>query len=74
MTQASDFLDSQLVDGTSNQINDVNFYLEKVTESTGYVGETSKNGNEVMIYSDGSIIIRIDDEASEYNSIEEYRG
>ena len=73
MTQASDFLNTQLVDGTSNQIDNVNIYLDEVTQAKGYNGETEKNGNEVMIFGDGSVIVRINDEGFEYADLEDYR-
>ncbi len=72
MTQASNFLSTQLVDGTSNQIDDTNLYLENVTEAKGYSGETEKFGNEVMLFCDGSLIVRIDDEGFDYSDIEDY--
>jgi hypothetical protein len=71
-TNAAKFLASQTVFGTCNQIDDVNKYLDDVLLSDDYAGETEKNGNEVMLFGDGSILVRIDDEAFDYPDIEKY--
>lgn len=73
MTHANDFLMTQVVDGTSNQLNSPTDYLDAVVECSNYIGESEKNGNEVMTFKDGSIIVRIEDEAFDYNSEEDYR-
>jgi len=73
MTQASDFLSSQVIDGTANQLESVPDYLNMVVDAVGYIGESENNGNEVMTFSDASVIIKIDDEASDYDREEDYR-
>ena len=71
---AHNFLDLHLVNGTCNQIDDVSVYLDAVVLHSTYVGETEKNGNEVLTFQDGSVLVRIDDEAFAYNDLTEYRG
>lgn len=73
MTQATDYLDVHLVEGTSNQVKDVTAYLDGIYKEPKFVEETSKNGNEVMIFKDESVLVRIDDEVFDYAKIEEYR-
>ncbi len=73
MTQATNFLGRHLVDGTSNQINDINAYIKGVELSTGYTQETTINGNEVFIFRDGSGLVRINDEVFDYANIDTYQ-
>lgn len=67
MTNAIDFLQTQLVDGTSNQLDDVNKYLTDVVECSTCVGESVHNGNEMMTFKDGSVLIRIEDEVFDFD-------
>lgn len=73
MTQATNYLDAHLVEGTSNQIKNVTAYVEGADKERNCIDETSKNGNEVLIFNDESVLVRIDDEAFDYETIEDYR-
>lgn len=73
MTQASEFLATQTTDEAINQLNDVDAYLDAVELHCHCVGESTKNGNEVMTFTDGSVIVRIESEAFDYDTEEDYR-
>lgn len=63
MNNAIKYLEKHLAQGTSNQIQDVNLYLEGFEDESTLVGESTNNGNEMFIFKDGSTLVRIDDEA-----------
>lgn len=73
MNNATEYLELHLVKGTCNQLNDVNKYIEDAENHSTCVREYSVNGNEVFTFKDGSVIVRIDDEAFTYKDIEDYR-
>jgi len=72
MSQAASFLEQHLIKGTSNQIENTSDYLDSIAEA-GFTQETVIRSNEVFIFSDGSGLVRIDDEVFSYSDIDTYK-